>query len=453
MNENKKHLGEIPMKLQAILFGGGNLSRLSFTLEGFCRFHPDIPVLVVNTSQNDLSGIISRFKNVSLIYSGNIWHKKYCCGSFDPRYFGLLAGYGCNPEYTHTIYLEDDVQTLRRIRGEPQYDVAGNYYYLDNIHYCLYQYLGLKEPYLQSGAGGTIFSNRFLKSLSDNMDIIYDLYARFPFNFHSDLVCTAVALKLGFTVGIWEELECNVRMFNPHYLVDDPAMRHPVKVDVIDDPSLRHSVRKTNPCIVTAYTPNIASLGDFTSAIAKTYCDKHGYTLRVHKDGFDTTRHPTWSKILFLREALREHPWAFWIDSDAIFTNHDIKIESFVQMGGDFFICRDFPHNIFNAGVLLIRSCEWSLWFLDEVWKREDLANRTFHEQEALTDLYTAGKLGQHLVWYGTRAFNSFAYTTPDLLRGEPESLYQWQKGDFVAHCPARPDRLEILKRIAKESI
>ena len=207
-----------------------------------------------------------------------------------------------------------------------------------------------------------------------------------------------------------------------------------------------------NLCVVTAYTPNIARLGDFTSSVDKAYCDKQGYALRVFTSGFDTRRAPMWSKILFLREALKDHPWVFWIDSDAIFTNHAIRIEQFIQMGGDFFICRDFPHNMFNTGTMLLRSCDWSFWLLDEVWKREDMANKLFHEQTAINDLYAAGKLGQHVVWYPNRAFNSFTYVTPELLQGQPAQNFLWQKGDFVAHCPGSGmDKSTTMRNIAAE--
>jgi len=196
---------------------------------------------------------------------------------------------------------------------------------------------------------------------------------------------------------------------------------------------------KNKVCVVTAYNDAYALLGDLTSGVNRLYCTRRGYDIRVHREGFDSSRAMTWNKILFIRQALEDYEWVFWIDADAMFTNHDIPIEKFIQRGGDFFICMDVPaQGKFNAGVMLLRRCDFTFWMLDEIWKRNDLANVFFHEQTALNDLYESGKLNNHVVWYPTRAFNSFTFASPEMLCGAPESDYVWQKGDFVAHCPGK---------------
>ena len=229
---SKAEFAESPqMKLQAIVFGGGNVSRLSFAMEGFCRFHPDVPVLVVNTSDNNLLEITNRFKNVSTIYSGNIWHKKTMCrkGSFDPRFFEIISRYGRNNDYTHTIYLEDDVKTIKMITKEPNYDLAGIVGIVALDHKRMCRYLSIDGVPIQCGQGGSIYSNKLLRSIGDNMGIIYDLFEKFPESFYGDVVSTLIALKLGFTVGLWEEVKST--QDKPDNRVMDPSLLHPFKVD------------------------------------------------------------------------------------------------------------------------------------------------------------------------------------------------------------------------------
>jgi lipopolysaccharide biosynthesis glycosyltransferase len=116
----------------------------------------------------------------------------------------------------------------------------------------------------------------------------------------------------------------------------------------------------TNICVVTAYDDAFTEVGDYTIPIKLAYCMKHKYDFRVYREGFDTSRHPSWSKILFIRETLKEYDWVFWIDADAVFTNHNIKVMDMVMLGGDFYICKEY-HNmstLFNMGVFLIRKSD-----------------------------------------------------------------------------------------------
>jgi hypothetical protein len=209
-------------------------------------------------------------------------------------------------------------------------------------------------------------------------------------------------------------------------------------------------------CIVTAYTPEgqWKELGDISVLTMREYADRHGLDLKVFTDGFDNSRAPTWSKIRFIKRVLPDYDWIWWLDADATIMNQKIDVRSFLESTADILACKDAPApegcGILNAGSFFVRNCPFSFWILNEVWKREDLANKAFHEQEALVDLYKEGHLEDRVAIFETRDFNSFIGWNKTM----KEDL-SWHVGDFVAHCAGCPieHRLEILKEISKFTI
>ena len=80
-----------------------------------------------------------------------------------------------------------------------------------------------------------------------------------------------------------------------------------------------------------------------------------------------------------MRAATLAHPeaeWVWWVDSDAVFTDMDFSLP-LAKYAGRNFVVYGWPNKFFvrkswlglNAGVFLIRNCQWSLDFMDE-WAR-----------------------------------------------------------------------------------
>lgn len=216
-------------------------------------------------------------------------------------------------------------------------------------------------------------------------------------------------------------------------------------LDVSDPEDGSYQIVRNKICVVTAYTNDMADIGDFTSAINRKYCNRHNYDFKVFREGFDQSRSPRWSKLKFIKQTLKDYEWVFWIDADAIFTNHDMLISGFVQDRGDLFMCLDLQQR-FNAGVMLLRNCDWTFWMLDEAWSRLDMSN----EQDAINLMYSGGVIGSHLIYYMARAFNGLVGIDDSSLKGALSNTYKWQRWDFVAHCTGNhSDKLSKLKDVA----
>lgn len=151
--------------------------------------------------------------------------------------------------------------------------------------------------------------------------------------------------------------------------------------------------------VVTLGTKNINYYTQYTFPINKAYCERHGYTYIQYNDVIDVDRPPSWSKILALKNHINSFDWLMWIDADAIFYNHDIKIEERVDENYDLIIspaCGEnwpdakLPDNAnINFGIFLLRGkSDWSVNFLDNLYRRVERLNHRWWETQALSDLY-----------------------------------------------------------------
>ncbi|KAG8384256.1 hypothetical protein BUALT_Bualt04G0099400 [Buddleja alternifolia] len=107
------------------------------------------------------------------------------------------------------------------------------------------------------------------------------------------------------------------------------------------------------------------------------YCRIHGYDIFYNNALLDPKMGSYWTKIPLVKAAMVAHPevvWIFWVDSDAIFTDMEFKIP-LERYKDHNFVVHGWPNLIYekkswvavNAGIFLIRNCQWSMDFLN-VW-------------------------------------------------------------------------------------
>ncbi|KAK4749443.1 hypothetical protein SAY87_026892 [Trapa incisa] len=107
------------------------------------------------------------------------------------------------------------------------------------------------------------------------------------------------------------------------------------------------------------------------------YCRIHGCDVFYNNVLLQPKMHSYWAKYPAVRAAMLAHPeaeWIWWVDSDAIFTDMDF-ILPLDRYEGYNLVVHGWPHLVhdkqswtaINAGVFLIRNCQWSMDFMD-VW-------------------------------------------------------------------------------------
>ncbi|XP_074308867.1 putative glycosyltransferase 7 [Silene latifolia] len=105
------------------------------------------------------------------------------------------------------------------------------------------------------------------------------------------------------------------------------------------------------------------------------YCRIHGYDLFYNNVLLDPKMPGYWAKYPVIRAAMLAHPeaeWIYWVDSDAAITDMDfsLPLEKYQDHN---LVIHGWPNLVYdkrswtglNAGVFLIRNCQWSMDLLD----------------------------------------------------------------------------------------
>lgn len=212
-------------------------------------------------------------------------------------------------------------------------------------------------------------------------------------------------------------------------------------------------------CLVMGYTldnPKYAVAGAVSKEINLEYCKSKGYAARIYTSGFATDRHPSWSKILFVRDSLKYHSWVFWIDADAVVTNPSVGLEQFVDDRYMLVVGKQNwklpPWNSINFGVFLARSSPEMEGFFDKVWSDIGREGRVGWEQDGVRRFMCEEEYKPKVNVVCRRNFNSVVPHESLMLDGSfDHETEAWHKGDFVAHFGyRREDLAEVMMDFGK---
>ena len=200
---------------------------------------------------------------------------------------------------------------------------------------------------------------------------------------------------------------------------------------------------------------NMDNLLEMTWPNKKEYCEKHGYHLFDESENLDTTRPPSWSKVVAARRLLtQEHcDWVFWMDADTVIMNSNQRVQDFLPETQDFVIAPE-KRGGYNAGVWVIKNTPWSIRFLDEWYAMESFVQpkgmATSGDNEALKSKLLGmdkTEFAQHVAVPERCEFNSVAMfltkkEARDIETGKQKledqiwyhHTWKYHKGDFVAH-------------------
>ena len=128
-------------------------------------------------------------------------------------------------------------------------------------------------------------------------------------------------------------------------------------------------------CVIMFYTKNY-KIGSHTEKINREYCKKNNYTLVVYNNVPNEleSRHSSWCKHYYLLKNIDDFDYVMWIDADAFFCNHSIKIEDWIDKSDnkDYIIARDAGYSeiqynehikmnkipLLNSGVIIMKNTE-----------------------------------------------------------------------------------------------
>lgn len=205
----------------------------------------------------------------------------------------------------------------------------------------------------------------------------------------------------------------------------------------------------------THYTESYEPLADIVIPNLKIYCDKQNYDLMITKRK-DEKFH--FIKVIDTRILLNICDLVFTIELDAMITNHNIRIESFLDAEHDVYLCNDI--NGPNGGVTIAKDTKWAKDWFDFVISKKNVYGDEQNVYE--NNNHEKIKYCQH------PAFNSIPYEYYAPSYGyinweqyEPRKekptheMGCWEVGDFVCHLPGKTlnERIEIFNQIKEHII
>jgi hypothetical protein len=209
--------------------------------------------------------------------------------------------------------------------------------------------------------------------------------------------------------------------------------------------------------ITTAHSDAWQDLADITVPNMARYCKKQSYSFELGK----ILAACTYWKIQKIYELFELGSGiVFYLDLDALITNHNIRVESFLDEDHDFYITQDI--NEINAGTMIARNSKWSRSWLRRIMDR---SAHFENEQNALKpfESHHKVKILEH------PSINSYPYDeyaptyglipgrTPLLgIEGKPtHEQGDWKPGDFIMHLPGLPRsrKIEIFNRMKAQII
>jgi hypothetical protein len=184
--------------------------------------------------------------------------------------------------------------------------------------------------------------------------------------------------------------------------------------------------------VLCHYTPSWKEIADITTPVLQAYCNKHGYVMSA----YECTAYQQYNgkeKLKHILQELELGDVAMVIDADAIVTNMDVTIESFIDSEHDFYVTKHVGH--VNCGVFLVRLTPWSINLLldlqDNIGKE-----RIYCEQDALIQYMREHPQDKKIKIVPHPAFNSLKYEHyPEHknIVGMPED---WNEKSFIMHLP-----------------
>ena len=203
-------------------------------------------------------------------------------------------------------------------------------------------------------------------------------------------------------------------------------------------------------CVLVSYDEGYKRMASYTVDLnIKKYCELHGYDLHIdYQEKFSNGKPAQWQKIRAARELLDTHKydWIFYLDTDCLIMNPNIKLESFIDDDCSFIVPKHsikavdtptFEGNIISSQ-FFVRNDECGVDILDEIWLAQgnDKVEEFDYEGRQIRMIINNGKYNDRIKLIEEKRLNRFWYVNNPFMvfsfRGINDNV--WQQGDFIVH-------------------
>ena len=237
-----------------------------------------------------------------------------------------------------------------------------------------------------------------------------------------------------------------------------------------------------NIAVASIYNEAIIEMAEITvNQNKRSYCDRHGYTLKTKTKDFPC-KDIGFAKIHFLLDILKSnnYDWVFWCGADTLITNPQIKLESLIDENYHLIVTCDIWD--WNLDCFFVRNSEKCIKFLEKIisqyddyidedgkprhlgyvlkdgggaaWAEQGAVILEWKEKMFIPEVKSEYKnFVKELPQKSMNSYLYHVYPSPYHQKGLDYKGRDgsWAKGDFMLHMPGLPNefRMQVLKQIS----
>lgn len=210
--------------------------------------------------------------------------------------------------------------------------------------------------------------------------------------------------------------------------------------------------------MLDVHNDNYEHVYNIGSETKKSYCNKHGYDFLEYKTEhlIPRQRQDNWGRVQGIIYHLKNYDWLFYLDTDILIMNHEIKIESFIDENYNL-IVGPLPEegHLMTSG-LLIKNCKWSFEFFLDLYAQVQFIDSPYYSPEGFTATGTPNSGGSY---FEQSAFHYLFDNYPkysEKIKVVPRKLFnseigKYQEGDFLIHFPGQYAKSKLMKLMLNE--
>jgi hypothetical protein len=232
----------------------------------------------------------------------------------------------------------------------------------------------------------------------------------------------------------------------------------------------RMTIDPKDICVMVSYNEGYSKMAEISVfQNMKEYCEIHGYTLHVDKqENVDNDRGPQWQKILVSLNLLKSNKfkWVFFIDTDCLFMNTTIKLETLIDDNYSFIVPSHYMKAIDTSvtnsqgtdcvitSQFFVKNDEFGISILEDIWSAKEWPsnmsiNKFDYEQRQTRITIDKPEFKDKVNVIEEKRLNCFWYTNnPFAVVLNPRMNEEcWKPGDFIVHVTGYPtnERTKLL--------
>lgn len=205
--------------------------------------------------------------------------------------------------------------------------------------------------------------------------------------------------------------------------------------------------------LIDVHNEKYKTIWDVSGPIKEKYCAKHGYDCLKYKTRplIPANRQDNWGRIQGILYHLKNYDWLFYLDTDLLLLNHDIKVEDYIDDKYNL-IAGPLPHegHIMTSG-MLIKNCEWSFEFFLDLYAQTQFIQEPYFSAPGLNNATgtpcTGGSYFEQSAFhylYDTeqKYFEKIKLVPRDWFNSE---IGKYKSGDFLIHFPGQHTKLKLM--------